>query len=317
MARVSAHHHHGPARATSPGARRRALVIALVANGCLFVVQLVAALAFGSLALLADTAHLATDVVALVLSLVGLVMSQRPASARTTYGWERAEVLAAMVNSLLLTAASAWIVFEAIQRLQSPEAIDGLGVALVGGLGLVVNAGSAWVIARASGANLNLRAAFWHLASDALGSFGVIVAGLAFAVTGADWIDPVISILITLLVLVAAWTLLRDATSVLLERAPRGLDREAIETALRDGRDVEAVHHVHVWSLGSETPALSAHVVLRNEPSLHEAQLVGNELRTLLAERFGIEHATLELECHDCSDTVHAIGPTDRGESSP
>lgn len=315
MARVSAHHHHGPGGASTPATRRRALVIALVANAGLFVVQIVAALAFGSLALLADTAHLATDVVALSLSLVGLVLSQRPASARTTYGWERAEVLAAMVNSLLLTAASAWIVWEAIQRFSSPETIDGVGVALVGGLGLVVNAGSAWVIARSSGANLNLRAAFWHLASDALGSLGVIVAGVAVAATGADWIDPLISILITLLVLVAAWTLLREATSVLLEQAPRGMDRGAIEAALRAGRDVDAVHHVHIWSLGSETPALSAHVVLRNEPSLHDAQLVGNELRAMLADRFGIEHATLELECHDCSDIVHAIGPPDRGDS--
>jgi cobalt-zinc-cadmium efflux system protein len=155
-----------------------------------------------------------------------------------------------------------------------------------------------------------MRAAFWHLASDALGSFGVIVSGVVLAISpSASWVDPTISILITLLVLVAAWGLLRDATSVLLERAPRGLEAAAIEAALLGESDVEAVHHVHVWSLGSETPALSAHVVLRDEPTLHDAQLVGNRLRSMLAERFGVEHSTLELECHDCAEPAHRIGP--------
>lgn len=309
------HHHAGPA---SPAQRQRALIVGLAANGGLFVVQLVAALAFGSLALLADTAHLAADVVALVLAVIGLRLATRPATARTTYGWERAEVLAALVNSLALTAVSVWIIWEAIDRYSNPHAVDGIGVAVIGAIGLAVNAGSAWYIGRSSGANLNMRAAFWHLASDALGSLGVIVSGIVIAIwPGADWVDPTISIAITLLVLVAAWGLLRDATSVLLERAPRGLEAEAIEATLLAADGVEAVHHVHVWSLGSETPALSAHVVLRDEPTLHDAQIVGNRLRALLAERFGVEHATLELECHDCAEPAHRIGPAGLRDSHP
>jgi cobalt-zinc-cadmium efflux system protein len=305
---VHQHHHDvGPGDVATPAARRRALVLALVANALLLVVQVVAGLAFGSLALLADSAHLATDVVALSLAFVALRLSARPASARTTYGWERAEVLAALVNAALLFVASIWIVWEAIGRFSDPSAIDGVGVAVVGGLGLAVNAGSAWLVARVSGQNLNLRGAFLHLASDALGSLGVIIAGVTFAVTGADWIDPAISLAITALVLVATWSLVRDATAVLLEQAPRGMDAEAIEAALLADPRVEAVHHLHLWSLGSETPALSAHVVLAGEPTLHAAQLVGNELRTTLEHRFGIDHATLELECHDCADTVHTV----------
>ncbi len=269
------------------------------------MVQLVGAIAFGSLALLADTVHLATDVVALLLALGAQILANRPASARATYGWDRAEVLAGLINAFLLIAASAWIAVEAIDRFSHPHAVDGLGVAILGGLGLAVNAGSALVVARASGGNLNMRGAFLHLAADAVGSLGVLVAGVLVLTLNADWADPAISLFITVLVLVAAWALLRDATSVLLEQAPLGMDAAAIEAALVEVDAVQAVHHVHVWSLGSETPAISAHVVLRDEPSLHDAQLVGNQMRALLVERFGLEHATFELECHDCAQTVH------------
>ena len=317
---MSGHHHqHSAPNAASatPAARRRALLLALLANAALFVVQVVAAVAFGSLALLADSAHLATDVVALGLAFVALRLSTRPASARTTYGWERAEVLAALANAVLLVAASAWIVWEAIGRFSDPASVDGVGVAVVGALGLVVNAGSAWLVARVSGQNLNLRGAFLHLASDALGSLGVIVAGVVVAVTGATWIDPAISLAITALVLVATWSLVRDATSVLLEQAPRGMDADAIESTLLADPRIEAVHHLHLWSLGAETPALSAHVVLAGEPTLHAAQLVGNELRAALDAEHGIDHVTLELECHDCADQVHTIGGAVPRDSHP
>ena len=310
-------HAHTPAdaAATTPAARRRALTFALTANAALFVGQLVAALAFGSLALLADSAHLATDVIALTLALVALRLASRPSSTRASYGWGRAEVLAALGNAVLLVAASGWIVWEAVHRFSNPESINGTAVAIVGAVGLAVNGTSAVAVARVRGGNLNLRGAFLHLASDALGSFGVIVAGVTVAITGADWIDPVISLAITALVLGSTWSLVRDATSVLLERTPRGVDVDVIEAALNAQPDVEAVHHIHVWSLGSESAALSAHVVLRGEPSLHDAQLVGNRLRAEIQHRFGITHATIELECHDCADTVHESAPSPRPHS--
>ena len=309
-------HAHTPAdAAATPAARRRALTFALTANAALFVGQLVAALAFGSLALLADSAHLATDVIALTLALVALRLASRPSSTRASYGWGRAEVLAALGNAVLLVAASGWIVWEAVHRFSNPESINGTAVAIVGAVGLAVNGTSAVAVARVRGGNLNLRGAFLHLASDALGSFGVIVAGVTVAITGADWIDPVISLAITALVLGSTWSLVRDATSVLLERTPRGVDVDVIEAALNAQPDVEAVHHIHVWSLGSESAALSAHVVLRGEPSLHDAQLVGNRLREEIQDRFGITHATIELECHDCADTVHESAPSPRPHS--
>ena len=159
---------------------------------------------------------------ALALALFAQALITRPASIRNTYGMQRAEVLAAQANAAVLVLVSGWVVYEAIQRFSDPEPIDGLGVAIVGGLGLAVNAGSAWIIARSSGGSLNLRGAFLHLASDAAGSVGVVIAGLvAIMATGAEWVDPLMSIFISVLVLVAAWQLLRDATRVLLEGAPR------------------------------------------------------------------------------------------------
>jgi cobalt-zinc-cadmium efflux system protein len=309
-----AHDHHAHTAPSAAGttethrARVRALQIALVANAAFFGVQLVAGIAFGSLALIADSAHMASDVVALALALLAQALITRPASTRNTYGMQRAEVLAAQANAAALLLVSGWVVYEAVQRFSHPEPVDGLGVVIVGLLGLAVNAGSAWIIARSSGDSLNLRGAFLHLASDAAGSVGVVVAGVVVIATGAEWVDPLVSILISILVLVAAWQLLRDATRVLLEGAPKGLDVAAVEQALTTADGVQAVHHLHVWSIGSETPALSAHVVLAGELTLHQAQARGDRLKAELVERFGIEHSTLELECHACDDDDHDTG---------
>lgn len=293
------HDHAGHDRTSDPE-RRRALWLALGANAGFLVVQVVAALVFGSLALLADAVHMVSDVAALAIALIAQRIATSPPSRRHTYGLVRAEVIGAQVNALLLLGAAVWIVVEAVQRLGETTEIDGAGVAGVAVLGLVVNAGSAWVVARAAGANLNLRGAFWHLAGDALGSVGALVAGLAVVIADATWVDAVASLFIAALITVSALLLLRDVGRVLLEGAPAGLQLDDIERALAGAPRVEAVHHVHVWSLGSETPALSAHVVLAGEPSLHEAQARGDELKAMLAEQFGIGHATLELECHDC-----------------
>jgi len=313
VAHAHAHGHATDGRGADAG-RARALWIALVANGGFLVVQVVAGIAFGSLALIADSAHMASDVVALGVALVAQRLVHRPPSARHTYGMLRAEVVAAQANAAVLVGVSVWVLVEAVQRFGTPTDVDGLGILVVGVLGLAVNAGSAWVIGRVGGDNLNLRGAFLHLASDAAGSAGVVVAGIVIMATGADWVDPLVSILITLLVLAAAWQLLRDATRVLLEGTPKGIDVETVEGALAGAPGVDAVHHVHVWSIGSETPALSAHVVLGGEQTLHDAQLACDGLKQMLAERFGIEHATLELECHACADEGHEV---DRPAGAP
>lgn len=299
------------------GVQRRALWIAFTANAALLIVQLVAGIVFGSLALLADTAHLASDVAALAIALIAQQLASRPASARHTYGLQRAEVLGAQVNALVLLVVTGWLLVEAIRRLGDARGTDGIGMIVVAVLGLAVNAGSAVIVHRVAGANLNLRGAFLHLASDALGSLGVLVAGIAIAAWSAAWADPVASMLICVLVIVAALRLLRDATAVLLEGAPAGLETGTVEDALRAVPGVEAVHHLHVWSIGSETPALSAHVVLSDTESLHDAQVRGDALKALLADRFGIDHATLELECHPCGDAEPGTTSTSATTTPP
>ena len=294
---------HGREAAPAGRARqRRALLIALVANAGFLVVEILGGVAFNSLALLADAAHMASDVVGLVVALVAQMLIGRPATTRHSFGLKRAEVLGAQINGLLLVVVSGWIIYEAIGRIGHPADVKGGGVVIVASLGLLVNLGSAVVLFRAQGHSLNMRGAFLHMASDAAGSVAAIIAGIAVLVWNADWVDPAVSILVAVLVLWSCWGLLRDTTNVLLEGTPRGIDPDAVRAALAADGTVEAVHHVHLWSLASDEPALSAHVVLAGEVTLHQAQERGTELKVMLNDRFGIDHATLELECHPCDD---------------
>lgn len=286
--------------------QERALWLALMANALFLLVELVGGLLFNSLALLADAAHMLSDVVALAIALVAQRLLTRPATAAHSYGLQRAEVLGAQANGLVLLAASLWITIEAAQRLGGDVEVVGNGLLLVASLGLVVNLGSVALLARVQGESLNLRAALLHLLADAVGSVGAMFAGIVVVLWGADWVDSVVSIFIAALVLWSAWTLLREATHVLLEGTPRGLEVDEVEQVLLAHPAVEAVHHLHAWSLASDLRALSAHVVISEEVSLHDAQVLGDELKFELARKFAIEHATLELECHVCD--VEASG---------
>ena len=295
-------HDHDPAPRAGD-AQRRALLIALALNGTFLVAEVIGGIVFNSLALLADAAHMATDVAGLGIALVAQRLLTRAASARHTFGLQRAEVLGALANGLLLLVTAGYITFEGIRRLAEPPEVAGAGLLVVASLGLAANLVSAWLLARARGRSLNMRGAYLHMLADAAGSVGAIAAGVAVLVFGADWVDPVASIAIAALVVWSSYGLLRDTVHVLLEGAPRGLDAGAVETALRGADGVESVHHLHLWSLASDVPAASAHVVLAGEVSLHRAQTRGEELKALLADRFGIVHATLELECHVCEPT--------------
>lgn len=281
-------------------AQSRALRLALAANALYLVVEVVGGLVFSSLALLADAAHMLSDVAGLGIALIAQTLVSRPASARHTFGLQRAEVLGAQVNGLVLAGGALWIILEALRRLGSPADVSGLGLMVVAGAGLAVNVGSAAVLARSGGRSLNMRAALAHMVADAAASVATILAGVAVLLWDADLVDPLVSIGIAGLVLYAAWRLLRDTTQVLMEGAPEGLKVVEVERALAGAEGVESVHHLHLWNLASDVPALSAHVVLRNDVSLHEAQLQGDRLKDTLRANFGIEHATLELECHPC-----------------
>jgi len=280
--------------------RRRALRISLVANAGFMVVEIVGGVAFGSLALLADATHMFADVAALGIALIAQQLVDRPASVRHTFGLQRAEVLGAQINGLLLLVTAGWILYEASRRLSQPTEIDGGGLLLVASLGFAVNVACAVLLARTGGSSLNMRGALLHMIADAASSVGAIVAGFAVLLFDSTWVDPVVSVLIGALVVWTGWNMLRATTHVLLEGAPGHIDPQQVERFLADFPGVSSVHHVHLWHLTSESAALSAHVVLEGEPTLHQAQTRGDNLKGQLADRFAISHATLELECHDC-----------------
>lgn len=294
-------HNHAALRA----GQRSALVVALLVNAAFLVAEVVGGIRYHSLALLADGVHMFTDVAALGIAVVAVTLTSRPSTPRLTFGLERAEVLGALVNGLTLLAASGWIVFEALRRIGDPSDVQGAGVLVVGTIGLVVNVVSAIVLARATGRSLNMRGALVHMVTDAIGSGGTIVAALAILLWDANWADPAASLGIALLVIYSGYQLLADTTHVLLEGAPSGMDRADVEATLLAEHGIEAVHHLHLWSLASDVPAMSAHVVLAGEVSLHEAQQRGDELKQVLATKHGIVHSTLELECHACDDDTH------------
>jgi cobalt-zinc-cadmium efflux system protein len=307
-------HRHGSASSAGGPTPRFALTASIGANGVLLVVQVVVGVAIGSLSLLADSLHNASDVVALVVALVGQVLAARPATDTRTYGYARTEVLAALLNGAVLLAVTGWVVVEAVGRFGDPPEVASTPLLVIGLVGIAVNGGSALLVAR-SGSSLNLRAAFWHLAGDALGSLGVVVAALAIAAFGAYWADPAASLAISVLVVVAVVGVLRDAIAVLLESVPRGIDTAEVRTALEHLDGVTGVHHLHVWALDSETSALTAHLQMEHGTDLHRAQERSNEAAALLRTRFGIGHATLQVECDDGRGHVPIeLGPRRGGE---
>ncbi len=287
------------------GSSRPALIGALGANSVLLVVQVIVGLVIGSLSLLADSLHNASDVAALAIALIGQVMAARPATRRHSYGLARAEVLAALLNGAVLVAITGWVIVAAISRLGDAPDIDAFPLGMIGVIGLFINGVSAWALSRTASGNLNIRAAFWHLVADALGSLGVVVAAIGIGVFGIGWADPVASILISLLVLAGVVRLLRDTVTVLLETTPSGLDPGEVQIALAAVDGVVSVHHLHIWSIDTEQTALTAHLTMGDDVDLHGAQLAANEGRRVLIEKFGIGHATLETECHECVAPEH------------
>ncbi|MGH2787704.1 MAG: cation diffusion facilitator family transporter [Actinomycetota bacterium] len=292
-------HDHSP-RPVTRSMQTRALWVALSINSVLLVAEVIGAIMFGSLALFADAAHLLSDVFGLAIALGAHRLMARPASARHSYGMQRAEVLGALANGVMLAVIVVWISYESIRRILDPPTVDGPGLLVVGVIGLAINAGSAVLLHRASGDSLNMRGAFVHMVSDALGSLATVVAAVAIVVWSAHWADPVASLVIATVIVWATWGLLREAIHVLLEATPRGLDPAEVGRALDSAPGVESVHHLHLWNLASDVRALSAHIVLRGPLNLHEAQNRSSALKAMLQDRFRIEHATLELECHDC-----------------
>jgi cobalt-zinc-cadmium efflux system protein len=296
------HHHHHEVAAS--GGALRTVVGALIANGLLTVVQVVVGLLAGSLALVADSAHQLVDTAGLAVAAIAGILAARGVSTRNTYGWARLDPFGGLLSALLLLGASAWIVVQGLSRIRDPHSIDGVAVVVLAIVGLLVNGVSALALSRRAGSSLSVRAAVVHLIGDAAGSAGVLVAGIA-ATAGVDWVDGAVAIALALVIGWNAIGLARRAGALLVDATPPGLDPLEITMAFTADPGVVDVHHVHLWEMAPGEPALSAHVRLEGEPTLHDAQVVAERLRNVACERFGVSHTTLDLECHSCEAPVH------------
>jgi cobalt-zinc-cadmium efflux system protein len=272
---------------------RRALAIVLALTAGFTVVEIAGGLLTGSLALLADAVHMLSDNVALALALFAVWLADRPSTPERTYGYRRAEVLAALANGVALVALAIWIFYEAFQRLRDPRDVLGGWMLVLGGLGIGVNVVAGSILSRARRGSLNVEAAYRHVFADLLGSVGVVVAAVIILATGWLEADPLVSMLIGVLVLASSWSVLRDSTTILLEAAPSGMDTRLIGEGLARAQGVVEVHDLHVWTITSGFPALSAHVLVGRGEDCHARRL---ELAALLEKEFGIEHTTLQVD---------------------
>ena len=291
---AASEHAHSHAPPPRDPAVWKALTWALVLTGGFGIVEAVGGWLAGSLALLSDAGHMFTDTAALGLALFAQWIARRPPSARATYGYARAEVLAAFVNALALLALVVFIVVEAVRRLLVPQPVAGGMVLVIALIGMLVNVVSAWILSRAGG-SLNTRSALLHVLSDLLGSVAAVAAGAVIMFTGWTPIDPILSILVSLLIVRSTWQLLAQSTGVLMEGVPAHLDYEEVGRALTQVAGVSAVHDLHVWQMSSDRAALSAHLLIR-EPAQWPQTLAAAQ--RLLAQRFDIDHVTLQPTWH-------------------
>jgi cobalt-zinc-cadmium efflux system protein len=274
-------------------AERSALAVALGLVLAFAAVEVAGGLIAGSLALLADAVHMAADAGSLGLALGAAWLARRPPTLGRSFGFARAEILAALTNGAALVALAVWIFVEAARRLSNPPDIRAGWVLGVGVGGLAVNLVAARVLRRPGGGSLNIRAALLHVLADLLGSLGVVVAALVVLAAGWERADPLVSILIGVLVLASAWGVLRESAGILLESAPEGLDVGEVGHAMAAHPGVVGVHDLHVWTITSGFPSLSAHVVVERDADCHA---VRRELEQVLHDRFALDHTTLQVE---------------------
>lgn len=294
---------------------RRRLTLALILVAIVAAVEFWGGIRAGSLALLADAVHVCMDVFALGIALAAFAGAQRPANVHKTFGYGRLEVLGALANGALLLAATFFILYEAIGRFSAAYHPQGALMSAVAGFGLIVNAGVALLLVRDRHTNLNVEAAIYHVAGDALGAFAVIAGGIAIAATGLSRIDPALSIFVAAIIVAGVLRILRDATDVLLESTPRGMTLDEVRASLAPLAGIVAVHDLHVWTIGTGDRALSAHVLV-DDRRVSEATAISREIDALLRARFGITHVTLQFECENCDPEERVICTQPRGTGS-
>ena len=291
-------HGHHQAMPRFPAGSR--LLAAITANTIFLLCEALFGFFAHSLALLGDAAHNFSDSFALVLSLIAVHMAARPATERRTFGYHRLGILAAFVNSLGIALICFYLVYESLRRLSSPAEVRGLAMMVEAGLGFLVNGGTAMLLRRGR-SDLNLRSAFLHLFTDALVSLGVVISGGIILLTGWNFVDPLVTMFIGLLILVSAFDILRESAHILMESVPQGVDYRGVVEDILDMPSVLGVHDLHIWEIGSRQYSLSAHVVVADIP-VSEAQALAVDIKTMLLNAHRVIHATLEMESEPCAE---------------
>ncbi|RBY94555.1 cation transporter [Blastococcus sp. TBT05-19] len=290
-------HGHAHASGTAAGPQRRRLAVVLGLTVGVLVAEVVGAVVSGSLALLADAGHMATDAAGIAIALGAVTLAQRPARGRRTFGWQRAEILAAVANALLLLGVAGYVLVEAVRRIGNPPEVGAGLMLVIAVVGLAVNLAGLVVLHRGREKSLAVRGAYLEVLADALGSVAVIVAAVVITTTGWTAADTVASLVIGFLVLPRAWHLLREALDVLLEAAPRGVDLDEVRAHMLGVDGVMGVHDLHAWTITSGLPVLSAHVVVTDEAlAAGHGGRVLDALCACLGDHFDVEHCTFQLE---------------------
>jgi len=295
-------HNHNHALDARRADSRRRMWWALWINVGLLAAEAVGGFLTGSLAVLADAGHLLSDAGSIVLALFAARLASLPAAGRRTFGYQRSEVLAALVNGLLLVVVSVAIAIAAVGRFSDPPGIDGWGVLALGALGLAGNLAATVVLARGRRDDINLEGVLRHSAADALGSIGVVVAGGFVLLGGSPVVDPIVGLLIAALILASSWRLIKEPVDVLMEAAPAGIDVEAVGAAVCREEGVRSVHDLHVWTVTSGFGAIAAHVVVAQGS---DRDLIRRRLELTLRESYGIEHTTLQMEEEATQELLH------------
>jgi cobalt-zinc-cadmium efflux system protein len=297
---MGAGHDHGH---TSSSAS--ALTKALALTGTFLVVEVVAGILTGSLALISDAAHMLTDTAGLAIALAAIKIGEQPADSRRTFGYRRFEILAAAFNAILLFGVAAYILYEAYQRVLAPTEIQSVPMLVVAFLGLLINLAAMRLLAGNAQSSLNVKGAYLEVWSDMLGSIGVMAAAMIIWLTNWRWVDPLVAVAIGLWVLPRTWQLFSETMNVLLEGVPDGLDLEAIAFALKATPLVADIHDLHVWALTSDLPSLSAHLIVTDGANADE---VRQQVAAMLSRQFKITHVTIQIESTDCRDGVEHHG---------
>lgn len=299
MTSTHPHQHHSHVQEH----RSNRLVLSLVITLAFVVLEVIGGYLANSLALLTDAAHNLTDVLTLALSWVAIRLALKPATSNHTYGFHRAGILIALVNASTLIVVSGFVGLEAYRRFREPLEVQSTLMSITSGIAFVVNLVTALLIRHGSQSDLNLRSAYLHLMGDVFSTLGALIAGIAIAFTGYNWLDPLVSLLIVVLILWNALKIVLETIQILLESAPRDVNVDQLAADLRDVPGVIDVHDLHVWSITAEMRSLSAHIVT-DDISLSEGAVIQEKIGQLLRQRYAISHATLQLECKECQPAL-------------